>query len=252
MVFQKDLKNHILFQHANTVIEACSPLGHLGIDGFIFMRRFPDGTFIDLSNQLKWSENFLTRYLNGKVNVKNAQDHMLIQPGVSLWSQNPENSIWEEGRAMWGFHSGISIAREGPNWTDIFCFYSRLKPLDMDVEFLKNFYLLEKFNLLFVERFHDFIRQGENHRLVTPDIYLFPENSSQNQKRFLDSINGRKASLSARERECIFYTAKGNTAAQVGKIMHLSRRTVETHLQSAKEKLFVSKTSDLIKLFPEW
>ena len=84
MVFRKDLKNHILFQHANAVIEACSPLSHLGIDGFIFMRRFPDGTFIDLSNQLKWSENFLTRYLNGKVDVKNAQDHMLIQPGVSL------------------------------------------------------------------------------------------------------------------------------------------------------------------------
>ena len=122
----------------------------------------------------------------------------------------------------------------------------------MDVEFLKNLHLLEKFNLLFVNRFHEVIRRGENHRLVTPAIYLFPENFSLDQKRFLESLNTHTASLSARERECIFYTAKGNTAAQVGKIMHLSRRTVETYLQSAKEKLFVNKTSDLVKLFPEW
>lgn len=121
----KELKKHALFQHANAVIQTCAYLSQLNIDGFIFMRRFPDGTFIDLSNQLDWSEDFLTRYLQGEFDQKNVENHMLIKPGVSLWSHNPENAIWKEGRTDWGFHSGISVAKEGPNWTDIFCFYSR-------------------------------------------------------------------------------------------------------------------------------
>ena len=217
------------------------------------MRRFPDGSFIDLSNQLEWSEDFLTRYLNGNIDVENAQDHMQIQAGVSLWSHNPENSIWKEGRNEWGFHSGISIAKEGPCWTDIFCFYSRKMPFEMDIELLKNFHLLEKFMILFVDRFHKIIREGESHRLLTPAIYQFSEKKIPSEKnKLLKSLNLDRGLLTARERECIFYTAKGNTTAQVGQIMHLSPRTVETYLQSAKEKFGVKKTLDLVKLFPEW
>lgn len=66
----KELKKHALFQHAHAVIQTCSYLSRLNIDGFIFMRRFPDGTFIDLSNQLEWSEDFLTRYLQGEFDQK--------------------------------------------------------------------------------------------------------------------------------------------------------------------------------------
>ncbi len=248
-----ELKNHILFRHADTIITACSPLTNLNIDGFIFMRRFPDGSFIDLSNQLKWSEDFLKRYLRGNINVKNAQDHMLIRSGISLWSHNPNNLIWKEGRTHWGFHSGISIAREQPAWTDIFCFYSRKMPLDMDVELLKNFYFLEKFMLLFVDRFHKMIREGETNRLITPSIYLScHQTCSPEQKKFSKSLSPYMELLSTREKECIFYTAKGNTAAEVGQIMHLSRRTIENYLQTAKEKLNVKKTLDLVKMFPEW
>lgn len=243
-----DLKKHILFRYSDAVAEACLPLKHMNIEGFIFMRRFPDGSFLDLSNQLKWSEDFLRRYLDGKIDIRSAQDHMLIHSGISLWSHNPENSIWIEGRQEWGFFSGISITKEGPNWMDVFCFYSRKTPLEMDVEFLKNFRLLEKFTLYFVEQFHKIIKEGENCLLKTPSIYL--KKPSLNQTKFLKNLN--IYSLSARERECIFHVAKGNTAAEVGKIMHLSRRTVETYLKNAKEKLDVRKTSDLIKLFPEW
>ncbi|MDB2614405.1 LuxR C-terminal-related transcriptional regulator, partial [Chlamydiales bacterium] len=227
------------------------------IDGFIYMRRFPNGTFVDLSNQLEWSEDFLIKYLNCKIDPQNARDHMLIQPGVSLWSHNPKNTIWNEGRTNWGFQSGISIAKEGPFWTDIFCFYSKTTPIVMDAKFLGNFYHLEKFSLCFTDKFHDIIKKGEKAPLITPSIYLSNENStppSTINPKLKKSINdiSQLEPLSYKERECIYYTAKGNTAFQVGKIMHISRRTVETHLQTARDKLSVSKTSDLVKLFPEW
>lgn len=251
----EDLKKHVLFQEAAVIKEACACLSYLSIDGFIFMRRFSDGTFVDLSNELKWSECFLTRYLDGKVDLLNAQDHMLIQPGISLWSQNPNNTIWQEGRAEWGFFSGISIAKGGPNWTNIFCFYSRNEPSEMDPVYLKNFQLLEKFNLCFVDKFYDIIKKGEKKPLVTPEIYLQKETSKDTlnaQYKFIDCFFKPLEPLTLRERECIYYIAKGNTASHVGKILHISRRTVESHLQTAKDKLSVTKTKDLIKFFPEW
>lgn len=251
----KELKNHVLFQEAAVIKEACACLSYLGIDGFIFMRRFSDGTFVDLCTQLNWSECFLTRYLEGKVDLSNAQDHMLVKPGISIWSQNPHNTIWQEGREQFGFHSGITIAKGGPNWTDIFCFYSRNEPSMMDPIYLKNFQLLEKFNLFFVDKFYDIIKKGEKNPLVTPAVYLQKENSEDTlnaQYKFIECLFKPPEPLSTRELECIYYIAKGNTASQVGEILHISRRTVESHLQKAKDKLSVTKTTDLIKFFPEW
>ena len=43
------LKNHILFTEAPQIKELCRPLTSIDIDGFIFMRRFTDGRFIDHS-----------------------------------------------------------------------------------------------------------------------------------------------------------------------------------------------------------
>lgn len=243
------LKKHVLFKEFSSVKQACLPLSHLDIDGFIFMRRFADGTFVDLSNQLAWSENFLTRYLDANIDLQHAQDHMLILPGVSLWSQNPLNTIWQEGKRDWGFYSGISIAKEGPYWTDIFCFYSRQPSVTMDKKFLKNFQFMEIFCERFVDNFHNIIQQGEREPLVTPEIYLTKNLSlTLEQQAFLDSFGMIIEPLSKREQECIYYIVKGNTAAEVGKILHISRRTVESHLQHAKDKLGVRKLSELIKL----
>lgn len=244
------MKEHVLFKEVASVKKACEPLSYFSIDGFIFMRRFEDGTFVDLSNQIEWSEDFLMRYLNGKVESQHAKDHMLILPGISLWSHNPSNTIWQEGRKDWGFHSGISIAKEGPCWTDIFCYYSRKFPGEMDSQYLKNIHSLEIFSQRFLDNFNDVIKKGEKNPLVTPKVYLTNNiKLTKEQQTFMNEFKKPVESLSIREKECIYYVAKGNTAEKVGVILHLSRRTVESHLQNAKDKLCINKLSDLIKLY---
>jgi|GEM_PF-4611136 len=175
------MEKHVLFTELRSTKSACKPLSHLFIDGFIFMRRYQDGSFVDLSNQIEWSEDFLTRYLNGEIDQKHAKDHMLISLGVSLWSQNTSNSIWKEGRENWGFYSGISIAKEGPSWTDIFCFYSRQLPAVMDNLYLKNFQYLEYFCQNFLVNFADIIRKGKQNHLITPKVYLSGQDVLSNE-----------------------------------------------------------------------
>jgi len=112
-----------------------------------------------------------------------------------------------------------------------------------------------RFNLCFIDKYHELIKQGERTPLVTPSVYLSKEEVElpSPQKKLLKALQGgRLKELSARERECVFYMAKGHTAAQVAKIMYISRRTVEAHLRHAKDKLLVRKVSDLIKFYPEW
>jgi DNA-binding CsgD family transcriptional regulator len=52
--------------------------------------------------------------------------------------------------------------------------------------------------------------------------------------------------LSKRESECLFYLVRGKTIKEIGAILGLSPRTVETHINHIKEKLNCHSTSQLI------
>ena len=45
------------------------------------------------------------------------------------------------------------------------------------------------------------------------------------------------STLTPREKEVLAWTAKGKTAWEVGEILHISKRTVDAHLQAAALKL---------------
>ena len=49
-----------------------------------------------------------------------------------------------------------------------------------------------------------------------------------------------KASLTRREREVLTWVATGKTAWEIGEVLHISKRTVEWHLQQAAQKLGAS------------
>jgi DNA-binding CsgD family transcriptional regulator len=56
-------------------------------------------------------------------------------------------------------------------------------------------------------------------------------------------------SLTCRETECLFWTGHGKTAAEIAKILTISHRTVEAHINSAVIKLnAVNKTHAIAKL----
>jgi LuxR family quorum sensing-dependent transcriptional regulator len=49
-----------------------------------------------------------------------------------------------------------------------------------------------------------------------------------------------KPTLSRREREVLTWVATGKTAWEIGEVLHISKRTVEWHLQHAAQKLGAS------------
>jgi len=53
-------------------------------------------------------------------------------------------------------------------------------------------------------------------------------------------VKRRKGSLTARELECLRWTAQGKTDSEIGTILTISARTARFHIENAKRKFGVS------------
>jgi DNA-binding CsgD family transcriptional regulator len=54
--------------------------------------------------------------------------------------------------------------------------------------------------------------------------------------------------LSQRQRECLFFLLRGKTAKEIAKVLNISYRTVEFHINEIKTKFNCQKKSELIEL----
>ncbi len=258
---EQQFKKHVLFTEYTDIQDICQPLKLMGIEGFIFMRHFHDGNFIDLSNNITWSEYFLTQYFNDKYPLDSIQNHICLTEGVSLWIANPDNLIWQEGEQHFNYGNGISITIIERNYKDIFCFYSRKDNYVINQFYINNLSVLKKFCHYFIERADSIIKKGSSYRLKNPCYYLkdiFKQENLTTQKNVINFLNKidyglplylTKEKLSLRELTCIKKCAEGLTAEKIAKELNLSKRTVENHLLNAKNKFKCKKLSELIYIY---
>jgi DNA-binding CsgD family transcriptional regulator len=254
------LKNHVLYTDYRSISEICAPLEKINTHGFIFMRHFREGHFIDLSNQLEWSDFFLNRYMQKEYPQGSVNDHMFIADGVSLWTLNRDNLIWREGETYFNFGNGISIAINTDKYTDIFCFYAKYSQYEINRFYISNIGLLKKFSEYFLEKAEPIIKRGMRNPLMTPDPYLnkklpASENSEVTMvNEFLSTIDPayrrimKNQPISERELQCIKLCAGGNSAAQAADTLFISKRTVEAHLRNARLKLECANLSELVSI----
>lgn len=82
------------------------------------------------------------------------------------------------------------------------------------------------------------------HTLKTASIVITPALIESIKDIFLAA--SRKLSLSIREEECLYFLLKGLTSKQIGKVLGLSYRTIESYLDNLKDKFACRKLSALI------
>jgi len=80
-------------------------------------------------------------------------------------------------------------------------------------------------------------------KLAKTDTFI--SNQKESVHYYLDD-HYAGLTLSTRQEQCLFYLLRGKTAAQTGELLHISRRTVESHIDFVKEKMQVRKKPDLI------
>lgn len=84
-------------------------------------------------------------------------------------------------------------------------------------------------------------------RLINVGQLLNKLNFNVNKKVYFLNKEKEVFSLSAREKECLFYLLHGKTAKQTGKVLSISPRTVQIHLGHVKNKLGCQNKSELIE-----
>ena len=75
----------------------------------------------------------------------------------------------------------------------------------------------------------------------------YKQNNKLKQRSYMISKKFKKNDLTPRELECLFYFVRGMTATKIANVLHISKRTVETHLSHIKTKLGCINKSDLIE-----
>jgi len=84
------------------------------------------------------------------------------------------------------------------------------------------------------------------------DIYLCPEVTTTVVKEYLNKTTSDEQPLSTRvltprEREVLQLIAEGHSVREIGSILYISRKTVETHRRKIKGKLNINNSAELTK-----
>jgi DNA-binding CsgD family transcriptional regulator len=250
------------FNHAQNVQAIVKPLAErIGIVGFFLIRRYPDGTFINITSEPNWAEFFYNRFYQQDYAPHAIVNHMLPSNNISLSILNAQNEIWQEGREYFNVGNGITLSKQFEHYHESYTFYAHKDNHDINYFYLNNLDLLQRFVDYFKPKATEFIIQSESNRFHTPEKYLansldkiIPINDyleiKQLQQQFHHSpelIESIKL-LSKKELECLYYLVQGNSAAEIAHIIFRSKRTVEQHIENAKHKLNCHKISQLAYL----
>lgn len=80
--------------------------------------------------------------------------------------------------------------------------------------------------------------------LINQLVYLRPAINKIKYNYIANAYQFNK--ISNRERECVYYLARGMTCKEIAQAMRISYRTVEKHLENIKDKLTCHSRSDII------
>lgn len=250
------LKNHISINLTPEVIELCRPLKKLNIDFFCFHRVFSDGSEVMLSSSGVWAEHFhragYSTYSSLQYILRNGFEYY-VWPNTHL-----KSSALGLLRDFENVHHGMTIItkyNENAGYIDAFGF-ALSKNLEIDVV-MNSIDLLKHFSVYFAHQATSIINRCKNHKIIpqSSDIIFLANNNNANtiipidRRGFLSQTCGNisfSQKFTKKELRCIDHLLLGKTANEIARILNLSPRTVEGHLNNLKNKLGCYKKSELI------
>lgn len=234
---------------------------------FGLTRIYYNGNYFDLrpeisfltfhyENDLMSQGQFFLTELNKSTEKKNY---------ISFWPSEPIDPYlkWLYDSDIW---QGFEIYFKNTEYLEIWTFATSRESPDIKNFYLNNIALLKEFIFYFKEKTFPLIKYLQKKDMPFSESYAdffkqkdtsFFQNLQENQI-FKDSIKVKKyylfndkpeSYLSNREVQCLHYLAQGKTSKEIGAILSLSSRTVESYLEHLKNKLNCAHKSQLISTF---
>lgn len=146
---------------------------------------------------------------------------------------------------------------------DCYSFYLSSEKEQSDTFFLSNLMLFQQYVKFFQSRIKSIVTsQNPSIRARFLDDFGFIRQCSTNKKaqalelflsntanqRTVTRKDGVEVKLSAREQECLSYLLEFRSVKEIARLMDLSPRTIETHIQNMRSKSGASSKHELIRM----
>ena len=265
-------KNHITLSSPAEREEICAPLKKINIETFIYIKNYKNGKLIHLSNRGNWLEHFYERNFYKIGPFEKLKD--IYKEGVLLWSHLSGKQVMREAKEYFNMAHGITIVEKNFDGSDEFYSFGAGKDNPEVVIFcLNNIDMLKRFILYFKCKAEKILKHAEQNKIILPDSKtivtpknkLIQKNSCVYKNKetdlrkifFRETQIGRKAFqckqeknvfLTGRELEVAIFLLDHYSANEIGNLLHISKRTVESHLVNLKEKMHCYSQEELKKV----
>jgi DNA-binding CsgD family transcriptional regulator len=264
-MYLPSIENNPSITFTRDVRDICAPLfKHTDINYFCYCRYYPDKSYIALSSDPAWVKHFYyTQYASAGYQGK------AIRPGI-YFSQN----INHMGCSQEMIHDMISnfklhnifVSLHFKEYCEMMIYCMRKVTYDSINFYLKNIDLINNFSHFFTEKADTLITQASMSRIIIPQKFedtfsikkvSFDDKYAQRIKNLQHDFKNSKLDysdlyksmypfLTNQEINCLELMMRGKTSKMMGKLLNISHRTVETHVEHIKNKLNIQSKPELI------
>lgn len=239
------LTNHVSLNSNVDILQMCKFFfanKPIKINHVNYIQRNDDGTVLYLCSNQSWLMHY---FKMGYPSVGAfEQKAFLSEFKYVLWdSLDKRDQILIDSVEMLKIEQGITIIDKLPDGVGFYNFGTNQHSHLLLSAYLNHLEDLKAFIVYFKERALDLLAKAHKHR------FILPNNSSE--KKLLLYSDFKKAEdlqslITPRQRDCLRDLARGMTAKQIANSLNLSHRTVESYLNTLKERLNCSNRFELI------
>jgi len=247
------VKKHVAYTHAVDIAEICKPLfEQCHLNYFDYAKVYFDDSVLSLLSDADWFHHYFTH--------KYPISSTVIEEGIHLWQNYLPEQCVKDLATDFGYHNGITIFNKTENFIEFVDFAAPSDHQGVIDYYFNHLDLLKDFVLYFKEKAGELINQANKQRFIIPNALRGDYLANKSYKEFQDLIKtqkihlnfrSRNVILSKREYEVILQLAKGMTAKQAAGKLSISPRTVESHLENAKNKTSCNFKYELVEILRE-
>jgi DNA-binding CsgD family transcriptional regulator len=270
-------KNYVSLSHANDFSSLCQPLlANTNIAACHYARLYRNGGYFHLASDTVLDEVMLFKW-RGKyhydVRIMDITfGNMSLTKGknkICMFTKDIDNNnYWTPLIESYNISNSFNIIEKFNDYHETFWFASRFNKT-IHVLCMNHYDVLENFTLYFKEVGNHILKFGEKNKIIwnnnnptyckilqklqddaktnSNDIAALKAHFSLKKHLILNGNN--KAYLTSRELECLQCFGRGFSYKEIGNILKISDRTVETHLQHIKHKLDICTSNQLLRIY---
>ena len=229
---------------------------------FTYRRFNKDGHFVHLTTDTNWMDHCYKNELFVSSDIKNKLSATLGGNQKILWSGFRQDPLYD---ALYQFDiwNGITFYEQHPNFVEVFAFSSTRSETQTPNFYINNFHLLDYVKGLFRDRFHDplsdkFVPAFSLAENQQPKTGGCDEQAHEVHRQFLLHNSMSKfyfpppyahVYVTLREGVVLYHISRKKTAKEVARVLGISYRTVESHLNAIKLRFNGMSLSDITEMF---